>query len=65
MNQRAIQLIPPSAALEVVRSEIQAGSDQKDTKTQELADTDEKLAQAKQVQLMPYLSKSKICREMR
>merc|ERR1719324_1477908 len=29
-------------------SEIQAGSDQKDTKTQELADTDEKLAQAKQ-----------------
>ena len=29
--------------------EIQAGSDQKDTKTQELADTDEKLAQAKQV----------------
>merc|ERR1719183_1488888 len=29
-------------------SEIQAGTDQKDTKTQELADTDEKLAQAKQ-----------------
>merc|ERR1719484_469947 len=29
-------------------AEIQAGSDQKDTKTQELADTDEKLAQAKQ-----------------
>merc|ERR1719183_3207616 len=28
--------------------EIKAGSDQKDTKTQELADTDEKLAQAKQ-----------------
>merc|ERR1719456_1302929 len=29
-------------------SEIKAGTDQKDTKTQELADTDEKLAQAKQ-----------------
>merc|ERR1719243_121218 len=29
-------------------AEIKAGSDQKDTKTQELADTDEKLAQAKQ-----------------
>merc|ERR1719335_377155 len=29
-------------------SEISAGTDQKDTKTQELADTDEKLAQAKQ-----------------
>merc|ERR1719218_468932 len=29
-------------------SEIKAGSDQKDTKTQELADTDEKLAQSKQ-----------------
>ena len=43
-------------------TEIKAGEDQSDTKTQELADTDEKLAQAKQVQLMPYLSKSKICR---
>merc|ERR1719498_2306158 len=29
-------------------SEIKAGSDQKDTKTQELADTDEKLAESKQ-----------------